>query len=216
MKDEIRYFPIDEFRIEGEDKGVRKLVGYAAVFDRLSVDLGGFREKISRGAFTESIQNDDIWAFWAHDVRSVLGRKSAGTLTITEDEHGLRTEITIPDTQVGRDALVSVERGDVDQMSFRFRLNNKEHDQRFERINGEVIRTLEKLTLKEVSPTALASYPDTEIEARSSLLDEAIRNNRIPQPEGGASGGGEDISQGRSTGILRKKLDLNIYEFEGK
>ena len=46
---ERRMFAAVELRVEGDDEHP-KIVGHAAVFNELSEDLGGFRERIDRGA----------------------------------------------------------------------------------------------------------------------------------------------------------------------
>ena len=138
---ERRFFPT-ELRAEGNEGERTTLAGYAAVFDQLSVVLYGmFREKISRGAFAGALSGD-VRALWNHDTNLPLGRTKAGTLRLEEDAHGLRVEIDPPTTQAGRDALVSVQRGDVDQMSFGFRTVEDRWD-----IDAEeqVIRTLQQV-----------------------------------------------------------------------
>jgi uncharacterized protein len=98
-----------------------------------------------------------------HDPNYVLGRMSAKTLTITEDQIGLKTEIIPPDTQWARDLVVSIERGDITQMSFGFRVK-KDH---WERIENDNIRTLQDVSLVDVSPVTFPAYLDTSIQARS-------------------------------------------------
>lgn len=153
-----------ETRAEGEPP---RLVGYAAVFDSLSGDLGGFREKISAGAFSRSLREDaDIRALWNHNDGQVLGRTAAGTLRLSEDARGLRVEIDPPDTQIARDAQVLIERGDVSQMSFAFRV--RAGGQSFaENDEGEIIRTLTDVELFEVSPVTFPAYADTQIDTRA-------------------------------------------------
>lgn len=75
--------------------------GYAAVFDSWSESLGGepFIEKVVKGAFEQTISQDDIRALFNHDPNYVLGRNKAGTLSLQEDEKGLLVRIVPPNTQ---------------------------------------------------------------------------------------------------------------------
>jgi HK97 family phage prohead protease len=109
-----------ELRAEGGQRSPR-LVGLAAVFDKPSQDLGGFIEIVRPGAFTRTLASDrDPLALVAHMPQLVLGRRSAGTLRLQEEQRGLAFEIEVPDTTAARDLLVSVERGDVKGASFAF------------------------------------------------------------------------------------------------
>lgn len=160
---ERRYMPVTELRaIEGEN-GLRKISGYAAVFEKLSEDLGYFREKIQPGAFKNTIKADDIRALWNHDSNYILGRNRSGTLSMSEDDHGLKIEIDPPDAQWARDLMTSIERGDVDQMSFGFRTITDS----WQLVDGEDIRTLIEVKLFDVSPVTFPAYPDTEVGLRS-------------------------------------------------
>jgi len=164
-----------EIQLELRQTGAKKselLVGHAAVFDTLSEPIFGFREVVRPGAFTKSLEEGDQRAFWSHDPAQVLGRVSAGTLKLEEDDIGLRVEITPPDTQVGRDAIESVRRGDVTQMSFGFEAVRDvwKSDEKL----GE-LRELLELRLWEVSPVAIPAYPDTEIGLREKLHAVEIR-----------------------------------------
>ena len=80
-----------ELRNEARDEA-RVVSGYAAVFNEWSEDLGGFRERISPGAFQNTIDNDDIRALWNHDSAWVMGR-SGKNLRLWEDEIGLAFEL---------------------------------------------------------------------------------------------------------------------------
>lgn len=160
---ERRQYPTSELRAEGDGDPV--LVGHAAVFDTLSLEMFDFRERIAEGAFTETLGEDDIRALWNHDTTAVLGRNRAKTLELTEDSEGLAVRIMPPDTQAGRDAVVSIRRGDVSQMSFGFRVLDDEWD-----VDGDnrdmLIRTVSKVQLFEVSPVTFPAYPDTDISQR--------------------------------------------------
>jgi HK97 family phage prohead protease len=97
---ERRAWPVERLETrasEGESGPV--IEGYAAVFDQLSVDLGGWRERIAPGAFKRTIGESDVRALWDHDAKYVLGRNRAGTLALEEDARGLRIQATPPATQ---------------------------------------------------------------------------------------------------------------------
>ncbi len=157
MSGEIRADP------GAEGKEQVRFSGYAAVFNELSEDLGGFREKILPGAFAESIGLDDVRALFNHDPNYVLGRSRAGTLQLSEDGHGLAFAIEAPDTQWARDLYESVKRGDVSQCSFGFRvIEDAWYTQ-----DGEDRRDLKKVQLFDVSIVTYPAYQGTEASARS-------------------------------------------------
>jgi len=142
-----------------------RLEGYAAVFNAPSHDLGGFVERVRPGAFARSLKAaDSIRALYDHDRASVLGRVGAGTLRLTEDQRGLRFEIDLPETSVGKDLAVLVERGDVAGASFAFRVPEGGDEWR----NGTdgVERDLLDIDLHEITVTADPAYPDTSVAKR--------------------------------------------------
>jgi HK97 family phage prohead protease len=165
MTIERRFLALDGLAVEQRDDGVRRIVGHAAIFNSLSEDLGGFREKIAPGAFAEAIGRDDVRALWNHDANFVLGRVRAGTLTMREDERGLAVEIDPPDTQWARDLLVSMARGDVTQMSFGFRVERG--GQSWEKTDEGNVRTITRASLFDVSPVTYPAYADTDVAVRS-------------------------------------------------
>jgi hypothetical protein len=84
-----RFVPASEFRVVEENKKP-KLVGYAAVFDKFSEDMWGFKEKIAKGAFAESLKRqDDVRMLFNHDPNFVIARTTNGTLKLREDDKGL-------------------------------------------------------------------------------------------------------------------------------
>lgn len=146
------------------DTNAPTIVGYAIVYDRLSEDLGGFREKVSRDAVTRALERSgDIRALWSHDRSLVLGRTVSGSLRLQADDHGLRTEIDPPATTFGRDALESIRRGDVDGMSFAFRTFGESWDWNAD----PPVRTLDDIEILEVSPVAFPAYKATSVSARA-------------------------------------------------
>ena len=188
---ERRTFAVKRLEIRKQAAGPGTIAGHAAVFNSLSVNLGGFREKIDPGAFKRTIKESDIRALFNHDANQVLGRNKAATLRLTEDEQGLAIEIDPPDTQAARDLTVLIERGDVSQMSFGFRTITD----RWETQGGEQIRTLEEVELFDVSPVTFPAYPDTDVAMRAEIAAEGQAKLQS-QPEG------------RAIAALNRELDL--------
>jgi uncharacterized protein len=157
-----------DLRAVGNAKTPR-LAGYAAVFNSPSLDLGGFTEVVKPGAFTRSLASGlDPLALVQHMPQLVLGRRSAGTLTLTEDAKGLAFDIAVPDTSAARDLLVSVERGDVRGASFAF--STPAGGDKWEVRGGAVVRDLLDVDLHEITITAQPAYSDTSVALRSYQL----------------------------------------------
>ena len=160
-----------EFRSEGN-----RLIaqGYAARFDALSQNLGGFVERIAPGAFAKTLMEADVRALFNHDPNFVLGRNKSGTLRMQEDGNGLAYEIDLPDTTLGRDVAVLLERGDISGSSFGFRVIE---DDWSETRSGFPLRTLKQVALRDVGPVTYPAYVDSSsalrsfAEARSLDLD---------------------------------------------
>jgi hypothetical protein len=161
IKLERRYYPLSEVRFDGEKEP--KLYGHAAVFDVLSQEMWGFREKIQKGAFEKTIKEDDIRMLWNHNPDYVLARNKADTLNLKEDSKGLYFEAIPPDTQWAKDLMVSIKRGDITQNSFGFLILDDEWD---EDQDGVLIRTLKKVKLYDISPVTYPAYPQTELHIR--------------------------------------------------
>lgn len=155
-----------EFRLAG-GKTAPRLVGYAAVFDARSEDLGGFVEYVRPGAFTRSLKAADVVALVHHRPELILGRSTAGTLRLSEDKRGLAYEIDLPDTQAARDLAVSVERGDVRGASFAFTV--AKGGDRWSQTEGRTVRELLDVNLHDVTITAMPAYSDTSVAQRAML-----------------------------------------------
>ena len=156
---EKRFSTEIHFQAEG-----KKIVGYAAKFMNRSQDLGGFVEQIDPQAFTRTLsEGADVRALIDHNPSLILGRTVSGTLRLATDSTGLLVEITPPDTTYARDLMVSLERGDVTQMSFAF-VTKKD---KWEKADGNNLRTLLDVDLHDVSAVTYPAYLDTEVGLRS-------------------------------------------------
>jgi len=143
--------------------------GYAAVFNELSEDLGGFREQIEPGAFTKTLQEKaDVKLLVNHNPDLLLARSASSTLDLAEDQRGLLVTAEMAPTTLGRDLSTLIERGDVDQMSFGFQTVKDEWDES----TTPPTRTLREVKLFDVSIVAFPAYPQTSAEVRDNETSE--------------------------------------------
>ena len=163
---EVRQMHAAELRAINNDDGNVTIRGYATVFDQLSEDLGGFKEKIDKNAFRSVLDSPDlnVVALFNHDSNIVFARSTSGTLKLSTDENGLISEWDMPNTQAAKDTAELVKRGDISQMSFGFVVGNDDWEQR----DGEYIRTITDVKkLFDVSLVTTPAYPQTSAAIRS-------------------------------------------------
>jgi len=164
-----------EIRAEG-----RKLVGYAATFGQETRILD-FHETIAPGAFAASLRsNPDILALVDHDAGKVLARSKNRSLILSEDAHGLKFQIDLPETSLGRDILAMATRGDLGGMSFGFTVPEGGDEWRGDK------RTLRNVVLHEISVVqSFPAYGGTSVQARSrQQRTEADRRIALLELEG--------------------------------
>lgn len=157
-QDEVR-----SCRFEARSESDGHIRGYPIVFNELSQDLGGFRERILPTAIEF---DEDVRADFNHNPDFIIGRRSAGTLALSVDTRGVLMDAVPPDTQWARDLKVSMDRGDIREGSFAFRVlpggvsvaTNEA---------GDTIRTLSKILVRKVSVVSDPAYKQTSIEVRS-------------------------------------------------
>ena len=172
---ERRTFTVRDIETREAEDGAMRLSGYAAVFNDPSVPLP-FSERIAPGAFRKTLsETPDVRLLINHEGLP-LARTKNGTLTLTEDEVGLRFDADLPDTTEARDLWTLIQRGDVDQMSFAFRvIRQKWSPDRTERTLTEV-----SLADGDVSVVTYPAYPTTTVEAREHLANaiQAVKEGR--------------------------------------
>ncbi len=158
---EVRYVKYDVRMIEGKPTTI---AGYGALYDAPSVPELGFIERIMPGAF-DNADISDVRMLWNHNGDIILARSKNGTLRLSSDSRGLYYEGDVAETSWGKDALISVARGDVDQSSFAFSPDIEDEwgmDQA-----GQVYRNINRFkVISDVSPTAFPAYPQTKIDTR--------------------------------------------------
>ena len=167
-----------EIRNATESK--RTVEGYAAVFEKQSEDLGGFRETIQRGAFKEAISISDVRALFNHDANMILARNTSGTLRLEEDNIGLKYSFEAPNTTAGNDLLDMIRRGDINQSSFGFTVEEDSWDDG----NGYMVRTIKKIKrLFDVSAVTYPAYPDATVALRSMPIEVNEEENKEQKEE---------------------------------
>lgn len=174
---EVRSFNV-EFRNDPEN---RHIEGYGSVFNKRSLDLGGFTEVIAPGAFDGVIEESDVKCYLDHNPnRGILARSrnGEGSLTLSVDDEGLKYSFDAPHTALGDEVIEGLVRGDYSQSSFAFTVQDeswtKEED-------GRYLRTITKVNrLYDVSIVADPAYPDTSVAMRS--LD-AFKAQEVPVQE---------------------------------
>jgi len=198
-----------ELREEGD---TLTAIGYAATFNSLSQNLGGFVERVAPATFRSTLQQADVRALFNHEPDHLLGRSTAGTLRMAEDAHGLRYEIDLPPTTLGRDVAALLRRGDISGSSFGFRTIGDEWS---ETEDGYPLRTLNEVALRDCGPVCFNAYPDASASLRSlaedrgldlSVLIEAAEANTLRDlifPTSDVSEPGETHSVVRHPGTYR-------------
>lgn len=158
--------------IRADDAGIR-VSGYAAVFNE-AADIGGyFTEVIAPGAFRAAIGRDDV-VFLVNHEGLPLARTRSGTLTLVEDERGLRMETVLDAADPDVQAIVpKMKRGDLDKMSFAFRATKQEWDETVDPPR----RTVTEAELFDVSIVTTPAYDGTEIGLRALESARAARNH---------------------------------------
>ena len=164
MTYEIRAGLPVELRLD--DESTIRVAGHAAVFNERANIAGVFEERIAPGAFAEAIGRDDV-VFLINHAGLPLARTRSGTLSLREDERGLymETELDRDDPEV-RSIAPKMKRGDLDKMSFAFKVEREEWDD-----TGEIpLRTIHQLSLRDVSIVTYPAYDGTDIALRSMEL----------------------------------------------
>jgi hypothetical protein len=163
-KTERRTFTVRNIETREAEDGTMRMAGYAAVFNEASLPLP-FIERIAPGAFSKTLQETPDVRLLANHEGLPMARTKNGTMRLYEDETGLYFEAELANTQEARDLYTLVSRGDVDQMSFAFRVIRQNWSK------DRTERTLTEVSLADgdVSIVTYPAYPATSVEAREAL-----------------------------------------------
>ncbi len=160
---EVRTFNVSDIEVRNDD-GKNVVVGYGAVFNSESNDLGGFVEYIAPGAFDGRLE-DDVRFLINHDGLP-LARTTNNTLRLSVDERGLKYEADMPETTLANDLMTLLRNGTISQSSFAFTVE----EDSWENVEGRNIRTINKVSrLYDVSSVTYPAYNEAGSFALRSL-----------------------------------------------
>lgn len=168
---------MDRFHVElrAEVEG-NVLTGYASVFGQ-TAKVGSHYEQIERRAFDAALKDSDPRFLVNHDPTLLLGRRSAGTLRVRADDHGLAFEVDLPDTQAGRDVRELMRRGDLDGGSFGFVPGE---DTWTRAPDGLQLRTHTSVrSLLDLSVVTYPAYEGAEVALRSLIITPPSTRTRL-------------------------------------
>jgi len=167
---ERRTYEASEIRMTF-DKGQARITGLAIPYNTINTnpipEAPNVKERILPGAFRESVEGtDDVLFLLQHDTRYVFGRKRSGTLKLHETDKGVVFENTPPDISWARDAIVSIKRQDITNMSFGFAVPHGGAD--YLREGDDIVRNVRNGRLFEVSLCTFPVYESTTVVARAA------------------------------------------------
>jgi HK97 family phage prohead protease len=145
--------------------------GRAAVFDEwteINDPFGSFSERVQRGAFRKVLSDGADVRFLGlnHDPNTVMARTAAGTMKLKESAKGLEVDAELAPTQGARDLAALLNRGDVSQMSFGFRVGKDIWE--YDEVNDTAKRTIVEFSdLFDVSPVTFPAYQGTTAAMRA-------------------------------------------------
>lgn len=142
--------------------------GYFALYESETELFEGVYEIITKGAFSNTL-NNDVRALWNHNTQYVLGRNKSGTLEIKEDEKGLFGIVKLPKTQYAQDLYELIQRGDVDQCSFGFNILAEDLE---ELASGAYRWRINEIDLHEISVVTFPAYENTSVQARAKQVEQ--------------------------------------------
>ena len=171
------FTPIVQFRANETDTGAKVLEGYFIRFDEETNLFEDYFETVAPEAIADDIQEQDIRALFDHDSAKVLGRTTAGTLTLRKDEQGLFGSISINENDPEALSIYAkVQRGDISSASFGFWIRGDDMTQDETGYHDR----LTDVELIEISVVAFPAYPTTEIGARSNDI-ESFKQQKLAQ-----------------------------------
>lgn len=162
-----RSFTKFEIRKDEEEK-IGHITGVPIVFEQ-ETDIGGyFGETIARGAISEDVLKD-VAFFYNHDLNTKpLARTRTGKLALNIENNGVHMDAEVNlERSDSKDLYLAIQDGDIDGMSFMFRVESEEWT---DLETDYPKRRITKIGyVQEVSAVNYPAYEGTSINARANL-----------------------------------------------
>ena len=166
---ETRNRPLEGLEVRQDEEGNPVgIAGYALRFYDPADSGTEFRmaENVVERIMPGSVQfDDDMISAFNHSSNQLLGRQSSGTARFSIDSQGMRFDVDLPDTTVGRDVRELIRRKDVRGASFAFQIVGDGEDVRKE--DGKYIRELRSIRVFEAGPVVNPAYEATSVDMRA-------------------------------------------------
>lgn len=184
-KDEQLITRYIQAEVRAEEGTEGRISGYPIVFDQETTIYDwwdSYREIIDRHAL-DNTDLSDVRLFVNHDTNMLTlarSKNGKGTMTLTIDDHGLRmdAELDIEGNTEARNLYSAIKRGDMEGMSFAFRIRKQEWSD-LDSKDTLPLRTIKDISIvHEVSVVNFPAYKQTEVNARSERSEETDETYR--------------------------------------
>ena len=154
----------ETFAVVPSENSPGTVEGYAVRYGVNSSDRGGYVVRFEQGSMRLPTGRD-VRALYSHDEAQVLGRTGNGTLKLLEDNDGVRFELTLPNTHLGRDVAELIRRRDIAGMSFGMfpRSHRWEQD-----ADGTDVKIVEAWEMDETTITANPAFTQTTAQLKAA------------------------------------------------
>jgi hypothetical protein len=140
----LKDYQVKSFNFEVKATSDNTFEGYASVFD----NIDGHRDIVEKGAFSKTIQESKrVKILWQHDPFQPIGKP----LVMSEDSKGLHVKGQIANTQLGKDALILMKDGVIDELSIGFNTIKDDWDSKAQ------VRRIKEVKLWEFSLVTFAA-----------------------------------------------------------
>jgi len=174
---EDRSRPIDGCEIREQANGTLRFTGYASVTEtpyEMQDWLGDYTEVVRAGAFAKTLSEGADVPFKLNHDGMTLARTKSGTMRLSEDSTGLHVEADLdPANGQVRDIRSAMDQGDLDEMSFAFRVTRQEWSPDYSQ------RDITEVNLNK-GDVSIVNYGANPHTAGLTSLRSALTDGRIP------------------------------------